>query len=127
MARLRIKLRPGENPHPAGYRIKVVVDETHKAYETTKGGIIIEKDRGLTEAQLKMGAERGVLTEVGPLAGYTPGESPSSWGLDKIGRHLLFERYEGAYYEQEDGTAFIFLNDRDIIAFIDQEETDNAR
>ncbi len=115
-------LREGEEIHPAGFRIKVEVDIEKEDYEQSKSGLFIAKDLGFSNDQIKKSAERGVLTEVGPLAGSVPGESLEAWGIDKIGQHVTFTRYEGAYFETLDGRSFILINDRDVLGFIDKDK-----
>ena len=111
------EVRTGETVHPAGYSIKVKVQgETQRLSD---GGIILKSD--LTSQQLMRGAERGEVLEIGPLAGTVPGESAESWGL-KIGNTIYFDRYNGFYFEDEEGNGYIFIKENQIIAYIDKED-----
>lgn len=113
-------LRDGEKLHAAGFKIIVQV-EADKAKETAPQVTNIYVPREVEEKEA-VGAERGVIVEVGALAGKVPGESPEAWGI-KVGNIVYFNRYQTHYFKRADGQRYLIIGDRDILAYIDPEET----
>lgn len=109
-------LEQNEIPHPAGFSVLIRVEDEE---EETEGGIIIQ---AADEAD-KRGACRGIVVELGPLAGRDPGDKPENWGA-VIGNIVYFDRYQGAYFAVA-GTPkrYIVIQEKDIQLYVDPKES----
>lgn len=93
---------------PLDYKVSVVLDEIK---ETTAGGIIVPLS---VQEQDKHSAVKGTLVGIG-------GNAFRDWdGIrPEIGARVLFAKYVGLRYTDDDGNEVLLLNDKDIIALID--------
>lgn len=114
------ELLVGEIPHPTGFNLLVSVEVEE---ETTHGGIILKAP---DEAD-KRGACRGIVKEVGPLAGKDNGDSPENWGA-VVGYIVFFDRYQGSYYAVEGSPErYIVIQEKDIQVYVNPKEKEDAR
>ena len=104
-----------EIPHPAGFSVLVRVEDEE---EITQGGIVIQ---AADEAD-KRGACRGIVEELGPLAGRDPGDKPENWGA-VVGNIVYFDRYQGAYFAIENSPKrYIVIQEKDIQLYVNPKE-----
>jgi co-chaperonin GroES (HSP10) len=110
-------LMKGEKPHVAGFGVLLRVEDEE---EQTDGGIIIQ---AADEAD-KRGACRGIVEQIGPLAGRDPGDKPENWGA-QVGNIVYFDRYQGAYFAVESSPRrYIVIQEKDIQLYVDPKETE---
>jgi len=93
---------------PVGHRIiiKPLIIE-----RTTESGIIIQTDREARREE--MAQSRGEVVAIGPDA-YADQETP--WC--EIGDQVVFAKYAGILYRDEDDVEYRIMNDLDVVAVI---------
>lgn len=100
------------NIHPKGSRVIV---EQDKIEETTPGGIIIKRDNELAE---QASVIRGTIVALGDEAW---DQWPSPWA--KVGDRVYFAKYAGKNIpDPVTNEMYLVMDDRDIVATIDEEE-----
>ncbi len=99
---------------PAGHRVVVIPDISDAQMRATKSGIILAH----TEAALEQAAVvTGVIESIGDNA-WKAFDEGFPWA--KTGDRVLFAKYAGKAFGQEEDRRII-LNDDDIIAVIEEE------
>ena len=83
--------------------------------ERTAGGIILPSK---VQDQDKLATQEGTLVAVSPHA-FTYAEGWPEGSKPEIGQRVLFKRYAGHLHER-DGRTYRLLNDKDLVAIIDQ-------
>lgn len=100
---------------PMEYKVVVAPEDTE---EVTKGGIILTSNAKETN---DLAAVRGRLVAVSPLAfGYA---APEEWGdhrKPKVGDAVIFAKYGGTLIKGNDGREYRVMNDKDIIAVVEE-------
>lgn len=94
--------------HPRGWALLVKPLEIE---ETTQGGIVIAQ-RTLDKEQAAQA--QGVLIEKGSFA-WNDEQEPRA----EIGEMVVFSRYKGEVLTGNDGCTYRIINDKDVIAVID--------
>lgn len=94
--------------HPKGWAILVKPLEIE---ETTEGGIVIAK-RTLEKEQAAQ--SQGILIDKGSFA-WNDEQEPRA----EIGEMVVFSRYKGEVLAGNDGANYRIINDKDVIAVID--------
>lgn len=83
--------------------------------ERTAGGIILPSK---VQEQDKLATQEGTLIAVSPHA-FTYAEGWPEGSKPEVGQRVLFKRYAGHLHER-DGRTYRLLNDKDLVAIIDQ-------
>jgi co-chaperonin GroES (HSP10) len=102
-------LKPECGVIPVGERILILVDEIP---EQTKGGIYFTDDQISKE---KMSQTVGTLVAVGDQAW---SDYAKPWA--KVGDRVIFAKYQGMMHDGKDGKAYRLLNDKDLVAVIEE-------
>lgn len=104
---------------PVEFFVVVELDQTE---ETTAGGIILPLQ---TTERDKLAAQLGTLVAVSPHAfSYARREDWPPDTIPQVGQRVMFKKYDGSIYRKKiDGKYrdFKLLNDKSIIAVVDQE------
>lgn len=106
-----------EVPHATGFKLKIKLSGGIEETRTASGLYIPKADDRVIK-----GADRGTVVEVGPLAGRDAGDCPENWGA-VVGLDVVFRRYAGGFVDQVGADKYIFINEKDVICYIDPQET----
>jgi chaperonin GroES len=99
--------------HPFEFKVLVKPDEFQRI---TKGGIIIPDPVVDME---KRAVYRGTLIDLSPTA-FSYETWPEGTVLPKPGDKVLFGKYAGTTVKGKDGEEYRVLNDKDVIALLDE-------
>lgn len=103
--------------HPIGRRLLL---STKPIEEKTAGGLIVVKE---TRDQDRLAVHEGIVEEIGHNCWSDVGDG-RPWC--KVGDKVMFQRYAGLFiWDADEGKFrddFIFLNDLDVIATIEERE-----
>lgn len=94
--------------HPKGWAVLVKPLEIE---EETQGGIVIAK---VTQDKEQLAQSQGVVVEVG---GFAWSDEPEPRA--KIGEMVVFGRYRGEVLKGNDGATYRIINDKEVVAVID--------
>lgn len=96
-----------------------VVVELDPFEEKTPGGIILPSK---VQDQDKLATQEGALVAVSPHA-FTYADGWPDGSKPEIGQRVLFKRYAGHLHER-DGRTYRLLNDKDLVAIIDEKSSE---
>ena len=96
--------------HPLEYKVNV---KLHTVDDKTEGGLI--KPDSVVQ-QEEMAQVYGTVTEMSEMA-FTNGEG-ERWHctIPNVGDEVMFAKYSGLKWVDEDGTEYRMMNDKDIVA-----------
>ena len=97
--------------HPVGHRVLVLPKEVER--KTSSGILLVDKVVMMEE----MAQTQGVIVAVGDTCW---DDQPAPWA--KVGDLVMFGKYAGVVYEGNDGVKYRVLNDKDIVAVLDEKE-----
>lgn len=101
--------------HPFEFKVLVIPDEFQNV---SKGGIIIPDT---TVDMEKRAVFRGILVDMSPTA-FSYEKWPEGTRIPKQGDRVLFGKYAGtSITSRVDGKEYRVLNDKDIIAILDED------
>jgi co-chaperonin GroES (HSP10) len=107
----------GVNPSgilPTEYKVLVLPDPVE---EVTKGGIIIPVDKAEKD---KYATTDGTIIAISHLAFTYATDEEWAGKKPKAGDRIAFAKYAGARRKGRDGTDYLLINDKDVVAIIEE-------